>query len=80
MSLAAVNGIRVIVHEAINGCKNLKKPLKDCFENVDIVDYLSYDIFRSSFNFLSKYDIGLIPSFLMTSEESRDAVLSPFRN
>ena len=33
--LAAVNQICVI-HEAMNGCKNLKDSLKDCFENVNI--------------------------------------------
>ena len=35
VSLAAVNQICVI-HEAMNGCKNLKDSLKDCFENVNI--------------------------------------------
>ena len=36
MSLAAVNQIYVI-HEAMNGFKNLKDSLKDCFENVKII-------------------------------------------
>ena len=35
VSLAAVNQICVI-HEAINGCKNLDS-LKDCFKNVNIM-------------------------------------------
>ena len=35
MSLASVNQMCVI-HEAMNGCKNLKDSLKDCFENVNI--------------------------------------------
>ena len=35
VSMAAVNQIYVI-HHAMNGCKNLKNSLKDCFENVNI--------------------------------------------
>ena len=35
MSLAAVSQICVI-HEAMNGSKNLKIHKKDCFKNVDI--------------------------------------------
>ena len=37
VTLAAVNQICVI-HEAMNGCKNLK--IQDCFENVNIMPKL----------------------------------------
>ena len=37
VSLAAVNHICVI-HEAMNGCKKSKGSLKDCFENVNIME------------------------------------------
>ena len=36
VSLAAVNQICVI-HEAMNGCKKTTDSLKDCFENVNIM-------------------------------------------
>ena len=37
VSLAAVNHICVI-HEAMNGCKKSKGSLKNCFENVNIME------------------------------------------
>ena len=38
VSLAGVNQICVI-HKALNGCKNIKGSLKDCFKNVNMTSY-----------------------------------------
>ena len=44
MSLAAVNQIYVI-HEAMNGCKNLKINERLCFKNVNIIEYMVGNLF-----------------------------------
>ena len=49
VNLAAVNQICVI-HGAMNGCKEIRNSLKDCFKNVFLYTYAKVTLLWASFH------------------------------